>query len=141
RPRHHCIQTPYAKMEFDREEEWFKIGGSGFAVLMACLGAPIGIKASQDYDAPECLDKAPLWHKRLFLAALFGAELTTPATITGHGTVFCSAKMGMNKRPAHVESARTFLTGLGAWLEEFGVQTQAVLCDPGQAGVDGKCSE
>ncbi len=38
RDRHHLIRTPYAEVAFDREEEWFKVGNSGFAVLLACLG-------------------------------------------------------------------------------------------------------
>src|SRR5207244_1555102 len=52
RHRSHTIQTEYAEYRFERVEEWFKVGGSGFAVLLACLGAPVGNRARQDYAAP-----------------------------------------------------------------------------------------
>ncbi|MGH7169618.1 MAG: RtcB family protein, partial [Gemmataceae bacterium] len=140
RDRHHCIQTPYATVQFHREEEWFKIGGSGFAVLLACLGTPIGNKACQDYDAPAWLDAAPLWHKRLFLAALFGAELTTPATIADHGSVFGAPTLCMNKRVSRVASGRRFLQKLSAWLQLFGVDTQAIHARTEQMNKDGERS-
>jgi tRNA-splicing ligase RtcB len=141
RQRRHLIQTAYRGYEFERTEEWFKVVGSGFAVLLACLGAPVGKKPGQDYSAPAWLDGAPLWQKRLFLAALFGAELTTPATITGHDTVFGAPTLGMNKRPGFVASGRAFLGRVSAWLAEFGVQTQGILCDTAQQNADGKRSE
>lgn len=140
RPRHHCIQTTYAKIEFDREEEWFKIGGSGFAVLLACLGVPFGNKAHQDYGTPPWLDYAPLWQKRLFLAALFGAELTAPATITGHGTVFAAPTLCMSKRVSRVASGRRFLEKLSEWLRSFGVDTQAISVRTEQMNKDGELS-
>jgi tRNA-splicing ligase RtcB len=140
RDRHHVIRTPYAEVEFDREEQWFKVGSSGFAVLLACLGAPVGNKACQDYEAPPWLDAAPLWHKRLFLAALFGAELTTPATVTGHGTVFAAPTLCMNKRVSRVASGRRFLQQLSAWLERFGVATQAIAERQEQMNKDGERS-
>jgi tRNA-splicing ligase RtcB len=140
RDRHYTIRTPYAEVQFDREEEWFKVGGSGFAVLLACLGAPVGNKARQDYDAPPWLDAAPLWHKRLFLAALFGAELTTPATVTGHGTVFAAPTLCMSKRVSRVASGRRFLQQLSVWLDQFGVETQAIVERLEQRNKDGEQS-
>jgi tRNA-splicing ligase RtcB len=140
RDRHHIIQTTYAEVQFDREEEWFKVGSSGLAVLLACLGAPVGDKARQDYVAPRWLDAAPLWHKRLFLAALFGAELTTPATVTGHGTVFAAPTLCMSKRVSRVASGRRFLKQLSVWLEQFGVATQAIAERQEQMNKDGERS-
>jgi tRNA-splicing ligase RtcB len=141
RERRHTIQTAYAEYKFERQEEWFKVVGSGFAVLLACLGAPVGKKPQQDYAAPAWLETAPRWHKRLFLAALFGAELTTPATITGHGTVFGAPTLTMNKRPAYVASGQGFLTRLSTWLEEFGVATQSILSETAQTNADGQSSQ
>jgi tRNA-splicing ligase RtcB len=130
RDRHHTIQTPYAEYQFDRREEMFKVVGSGFAVLLVCLGAPVGNKVRQDYDPPAWLATAPAWHRRLFLAALFGAELTTPATVSGHGTVFGAPTLSMNKAAASVASGRNFLEGVSAWLAGLGVATQAILAGP-----------
>src|SRR5262249_47995006 len=108
---------------------WFKVVGSTFAVLLIALGTPTGKKAEQDYEAPRWLEKAPLWQKRLFLAALFGAELTKPKTVTGHDTVFGSPTLSMNKREEHAESGHRFLETLSRWLAEFDVQTQAIKSD------------
>src|SRR5262249_49514333 len=140
RTRQHVIQTAYAEYEFEREEEWFKVVGSGFALLLACLGAPIGKKTHQDYTVPQWLHTAPLWQKRLFLASFFGAELSTPATITDHGTVFGQPTLGMNKRPQYLASGREFLRQISAWLEPFGVVTYAILSDAAQENTDGERS-
>ncbi|HZU37251.1 MAG TPA: intein-containing RctB family protein [Gemmataceae bacterium] len=129
--RQHRISTAYAERQFERTEEWFKVVGSGLALLLACLGAPVGNKARQDYEAPAWLEQAPRWHKRLFLAAFFGAELTTPATIPGHGSVFGAPTIGMNKRLPYAASGRRFLEQLGTWVGEFGVRVQGLYeeCD------------
>jgi tRNA-splicing ligase RtcB len=129
RDRRHKIRTNYKEYEFDRTEEWFKVVGSGFALLLACLGAPVGRKTHQDYTAPRWLNAAPLWYRRLFLAGFFGAELTTPRTVTGHDTVFGQPTVGMNKRPAFVESGRQFLEHLATWLRQFGVETHPILTE------------
>lgn len=140
RDRHHKIQTQYAEYEFERTEEWIKVVSSGFAALLACLGAPVGSKASQGYIPPKWLDGSPLWHKRLFLAAHFGAELTTPATISGHGTVFGAPTLGINKRESHDQSGHFYLEKLSAWLAEFGVDTQTIIRDEVQKNPGGEQS-
>ncbi len=132
RLRHHKIRTPYRSYEFDRIEEDFRVRHTGFALLLTCLGAPAGQKPHQDYTAPVWLEAAPLWQKRLFLAAFAGAEMTTPATVTDHGTVFGTPVIGMNKLPAHLESGRQFLRQLSAWFEQFGVATQSILHEPAE---------
>ncbi|HZY85620.1 MAG TPA: RtcB family protein, partial [Gemmataceae bacterium] len=137
RDRHHSIPTVYGACQFERTEEWFKVVGSGFALMLACLGCPVGKKPEQDYSAPAWLEAAPRWQKRLFLAAFFGAELTTPATVTGHETVFGAPTLGMNKRADRVASGRLFLGRISAWLKELGVETQSLLHEAGQT-VEGK---
>ncbi len=140
RERQHAIRTAYADYRFERREEHIKVVGSGFAVLLACLGAPVGNKTRQSYEAPSWLDGAPAWQRRLFLAALFGAEMTTPAAVPGHGTVFGAPTLSMNKRAASLESGRRFLERLSHWLEGFEVVTQAIPCDPVQYNADGEQS-
>jgi tRNA-splicing ligase RtcB len=141
RQRQHAIRTSYAAYTFERTEEWFKVVGTGLAVLLACLGAPVGKKTHQDYDAPSWLDSAPLWQKRLFLAALFGAELTKPATITGHGTVFGAPTLSMNKHLPQVPSGRLFLEHVASWLKEFGVEMQAITTDAARDSARGERME
>ncbi|MGH7964777.1 MAG: RtcB family protein, partial [Candidatus Binatia bacterium] len=78
RHRAHRIETDYGMVDFKSTNVCFRVTSSAFAVLLALLGCPIGNKAGQDYAVPAWLLNAPLWHKRLFLASYFGAELQTP---------------------------------------------------------------
>jgi tRNA-splicing ligase RtcB len=137
RDRTHTINTTYKAYTFERTEEWFKVVGRGFAALLAALGAPIGAKPKRDYDAPAWLDRAPLWHKRLFLAALFGAELSAPATVPNHDTVFAAPVLSMSKRTAHVSSGERFLSHIAHWLNEFGVTVQKFGRRDEQQNLDG----
>jgi tRNA-splicing ligase RtcB len=141
RDRTHSIHNGYAEYQFERTEEWFKVVGTGFALLLACLGAPVGNKACKDYDAPSWLERAPLWQLRLFLAALFGAELTTPASMTGHGTVLAQPTLGMNKKPECVAGGKHFLERLSRWLARFGVETQSILLESLPSIGDGSGSQ
>jgi tRNA-splicing ligase RtcB len=134
RHKQHAITTAYKHYEFDRQEESFKVVGSGFAVLLACLGAPVGKKTRQDYSVPAWLETAPRWQKRLFLAAYFGAELTTPRTITGHDTVFAAPTLGLNKHVDHTDSGHAFLSQLSDLVAAFGVETQSILYEPPPVG-------
>src|SRR5262249_44794599 len=70
--------------------------------------------------------------------ALFGAELTKPATITGHGTVFAAPVLGMNKRVSVVESGRRFLQKLSNWLARFGGETQKIAARTEQVNAQGE---
>jgi len=75
RKRHHKINTFYGQYEFSNEEASCKVMSSSFAILLVSLGAPLGRKTEQNYRLPSWIFKAPLWQKRLFLAAFFGAEI------------------------------------------------------------------
>jgi len=123
RHRHHKIKTMYAVTEFQREEFWLKVGSRGFALLLAALGTPVGNKCRQPYNLPKWLFEIPLWQKRLFLAGLFGAELSAPKTMTGHGYNFYPPVLSMNKTGENVESGIEFLRGISRLLKEFDVDT------------------
>ncbi len=136
RQRTHNIKTTYKAYTFDRVESFCKVTSTAFASLMACLGVPVGKKPSQDYTAPGWLELAPLWQKRLFLAGLFGAELTKPATMSGHGKVMAQPVLSLNKRTETVPSGEQFLTQLARWLSLFGVETQSILQRDEQQNAD-----
>jgi len=121
RNREHCIKTTYNTYEFTTQEFSFKVCGSAFATLLVALGAPLGRKTTQDYEVPAWIFKAPLWQKRLFLAALFGAELSAPKTVTGHGYNFYAPALSMNKHEGFVDSGRIFMRGIADILAEFGI--------------------
>jgi len=123
RHRHHKIKTQYTVAEFEREEVWLKVNSRSLALLLAALGTPVGNKCHQSYDLPKWLFKAPLWQKRLFLAGLFGAELSLPKTMTGHGYNFYVPALCMNKTENSLESGRRFLLDLSNLLKEFDINT------------------
>lgn len=121
RDRHHKIRTAYETVEFDNKEFWLKVESNSFAMLMAALGMPTGNKCRQSYALPEWLFKAPLWQKRLFLAGFFGAEMSSPKTMKGHGYNFYCPTISMNKTAEHIESGRKYLEDIAKILNEFGV--------------------
>jgi tRNA-splicing ligase RtcB len=126
RSRKHSVETPYDHYDFERTEASFKVGSTSFAALMTALGVPAGNKAAQDYRVPSWLHDAPRWHQRLFLASLFGAELSAPSTMTNHGRNFYAPALSLNKRDEFAESGRQFLNDLSSLLNGFGVEPKAI---------------
>jgi len=126
RTRRHSMTTFYADYEFENTETGFKVVGSAFAALLAALGAPVGDKTTQDFRVPTWLDRAPLWQKRLFLAAFFGAELTAPKPFRERNYNFYAPVLSVSKREPYVASGRDFLRGIERLLAEFGVETKTI---------------
>src|SRR5262249_24564377 len=126
RRRSHKVETDYGIVEFDATNCCVRINSSAVAVLLALLGCPVGNKALQDYDVPSWLFEAPLWHKRLFLASYFGAELQTPRAYAERSRNFPGPLLTMQKQENHVESGRRFLTQIAALAREFGVVTRGI---------------
>lgn len=126
RERSHSIETTYDEYEFERTETWFVVRSTSFAALMHCLGAPLGRKTTQDYEVPAWLHAAPRWQQRLFLAALFGAELSSPQTVTDHGYNFQPPTLSMNKHEGYVDSGRRFLQQIAELLERFDVAVRPI---------------
>jgi len=126
RERDHTVETPYDHYDFERTETSFKVASTSFAAVMAALGVPVGDKAAQDYELPGWLRRAPQWHQRLFVAPLFGAELSSPSTLTNNGRNFYTPALSLNKREAFAESGRRFLEDLASLLRGFGVESKDV---------------
>jgi tRNA-splicing ligase RtcB len=124
RQRTHTIQTPYRAYTFEARESSFSVSSSAFVALLACLGAPLGNKAAQPYRVPAWLMHAPLWQQRLYLAALFGAELTAPSTLHRHPATFRAPVLSVNKRAPIVESGWAFLADIQAMLARFSVRAR-----------------
>ena len=102
RQRHHKINTFYGQYEFSNEETFCKVMSSSFAILLVSLGVPLGRKTNQNYHLPSWIFKAPLWQKRLFLAAFFGAELSTPKTMSNHKYNFYCPIISMDKKEGFI---------------------------------------
>ncbi|MCX5666238.1 MAG: intein-containing RctB family protein [Candidatus Omnitrophica bacterium] len=121
RERHHKIKTSYSLQEFDVKEFSLKVTSNSFALTMVGLGMPIGNKCRKPYKLPKWLFKAPLWQKRLFLAGFFGAEMSSPKTLTGHGHNFYCPTVSMNKTLDCAGNGRIFLEDIAKLLSEFGI--------------------
>ena len=126
RYRHHKIKTAYNTIKFERNEFFMHASSTGLAVLLAMLGMPTGNKCRQSYRMPQWLFTAPLWLKRLFLAGLFGAELSSPKTITNSPRNFYNPILSMNKTVEHIGSGREFLSDISNMLQEFNIATLTI---------------
>lgn len=126
RTRDHEINTYYSKVTFTREEHSFKVTSSSLAALLHCMGMPLGNKTSQEYLLPDWLSKLRLWQKRLLLASLFGAELSSPATMTGHGYTFYAPILSMNKRKEILQNGEEFLDQISMLLVDFGIDSSRI---------------
>ncbi|MFQ6049726.1 MAG: RtcB family protein, partial [Candidatus Paceibacterales bacterium] len=127
RKRNHTIKTPYSLYRFSNTEYSLRVGSSSLVLLLWVLGMPIGNKTNQDWVLPSWLFELPLWQKRLFLAAFFGAELSSPKTVTNHGFNFYSPVLGINKNEKYIKSGRRFLIQIAKILEEFGIKKRRVI--------------
>lgn len=137
RTRRHAIDTGYRSYEFDRIETWFKVRATGLVAVLAALGLPLGNKARSDWRLPAWIKRAPLWQKRLFLAALFGAEMNAPGTVTGHDYNFQPPTLSVNKGEAWVASGQEWLADIADLLAEFNVRTLPVERRIAQTNADG----
>lgn len=126
RQRQHKIKMAYSLIKFETEEFCLKVVSNSFAALMITLGMPAGNKCRHPYEFPKWLRNTPLWQKRLFLAAFFGAEMSSPKTLTGHGHNFYCPTVSMNKTEDCIENGRKFLEEMRLMLKEFGVSSYGI---------------
>lgn len=126
RCRHHKIKTFYGVYEFDQKETMLKSSSNALTMLLAALGTPIGNKCYKPYELPKWLFDATLWQKRLFLGGLFGAELSSPATMTNREYNFYCPTLSMNKTRYSLNSGYKFLQGISKLLSEFGISVNKI---------------
>lgn len=126
RERDHKINTRYGESKFSNIETSCKVTSSSFAVLMQALGLPIGNKARQSFSIPGWIKKAPLWQKRLFLASFFGAEMSSPKSLTENSYNLYCPILSLNKAEHLAENGRRFLEDISSMLDDFGVRTHKI---------------
>lgn len=124
RARTHKISTRYGLKKFVGVEHCFKVSASSFASLLVMLGAPVGDKTKAKFGVPSWIINAPKWIKKLYLAALFGAELTTPKNVYRYN--FYCPVLGINKSKESEKDGYKFLKQVSALLREFGVKTAKI---------------
>ncbi|MBO3841963.1 MAG: intein-containing RctB family protein [Candidatus Brockarchaeota archaeon] len=130
RARRHKVETKYDKYDFSTIEHSIKVCSRSLISLMVAMGVPLGNKASQNYELPEWLFRLPLWQKRLFLAAFFGAELSKPKTVTGHPFKFYMPILSQDKKKGHEEAGVKLLKQIALLLREFGVEVKKITIEP-----------
>jgi len=121
RNREHKIKTQYKEYEFSREETSLKNSSMALARLLKMLGTPTGNKAKKDYEVPSWIINSVKWHKRLFLASLFGAELSSPKTMTNNKFNLYGLIYSLNKKNSL--HGINFVNQLSVLLEEFEVKS------------------
>lgn len=129
RMRHHRIERSDGSYEFDYEETSFRTHSSALTALLHAMGLPVGNKARQNFVLPEWLFRVPRWQQRLFLAALFGAEMSTPSAVTGHGYNVSAPTFSVAKRKGFVQSGKVYAEQIRQLVRELGVRPRKVRQD------------
>lgn len=124
RERSHNLNSEYGSFFFTRTEDFMKNSSNSLALLLHLLGTPIGEKSKQDYAVPEWILKSPLWYKRLFLASLFGAEMSSPKTLTNNKFNLYGLVYSLNKRDK--QHGLQFINQISSLLEDFGVRNTLI---------------
>jgi tRNA-splicing ligase RtcB len=134
RTRETLITTPYASYKTTGHENHTHALSKSFCIFLNKLGVPIGKKTRVDYEVPSWVIRSPLWVKRNFLAGLFGAELTTPATLRRHPYTFAQLTLTVSKERARKRNGERFLLQVKKLLEEFGVASALIKPVPTSEG-------
>ncbi len=107
--------------EFVRTEASLKVSARSLAELLLALGYPRGKKTQVRLEVPHWISRLPLWLKRLFLAAYFGAEMSAPKTMNGYN--FYMPEVKVSRKQGKEVDGRRFLNELKRILNEFGVSS------------------
>jgi tRNA-splicing ligase RtcB len=126
RKRQHSVKNHYGKIyNFEFTEYSLHINSTALVILFHLLGAPIGKKTYCEFLIPVWLWRSPLWYKRLFLAAFFGAEMSKPATMNKYN--FYNPTLNINKLIPLKENGIKFLAEIKKLLREFGIRSSNIV--------------
>ena len=99
------------------------INSQSLTVLMKALGMPEGTKSKNPFKVPKWIKESNLLIKRLYLAGLFGAELTRPYQSRYEKYSFKPPKFSQNKIKSLEKDGEIFLLELASLLSEFNIKT------------------
>ena len=129
RTRSAKITSRYGTKTFQSTEHGFYVHARSLAALLMAMGVPRGAKASQGFTLPRWILRLPLWQKRLLLGALFGAELSTPAPVSGHAKTLASPLLTQSKHRDVVSHGIRFMRQISRLLDQFGVGCNPITID------------
>ena len=125
RKRSYNFTNLYGKTyHFSQIEYRVKINSASLAYLFVALGTPFGLKSHIPYRIPKWIFKCPLWQKRLFLGALFGAEPSEPKALNKYN--FYVPQLSIQKAKGLERNAKLFLRDIINLLTEFGIKTYKI---------------
>ncbi|MEK6924634.1 MAG: RtcB family protein [Nanoarchaeota archaeon] len=124
RERDHSINTRYGNVKFRNIEYSLHINSQEFNRLLEQKGLILGNKTRQEVRIPQWIKESKPIIKRLFLAGFFGAEMSTPKTLSK--TCFFCPTIDQNKIESLSQNARDFLIDLSLLLEEFGINNTKI---------------
>jgi tRNA-splicing ligase RtcB len=101
------------------------IPSQSLCVLLHSLGVPTGNKSRTPFALPKWLEHSPLWLKRLYLAGLFGAEMSKPI-VDKNGYSFAEPAFSQNKINYLEKENMNFMLGIINLLAEFGVNVNKI---------------
>lgn len=120
RDRNHKIDTVYGSIEFQRTEYSIRVTSRSFVKLLELLEMPIGNKTNQEFRVPKFIFNLKKWQKRLYLASLFGAEMSAPKSTKKFN--FYSLVLGLNKRTDKIQNCFDFMKDIENLLKEFQIE-------------------
>ncbi len=91
-------------------------------ILLHALGVPKGNKSFCSTRVPSWIKETPLWMKRLYLAGLFGAELSKPQQGPKELTSFKEPSFNQNKIEELEQELSSFMREIKELLSCFGVE-------------------
>ncbi len=100
------------------------VSAKSFRKLLEKLGAPKGKKTHTPFRVPQWIKELPLWMKRLYLAAYFGAEMNKPQTINGYN--FEQPFISITKIKELEQNGVEFLKDIADMLQEFNVKVLGI---------------
>lgn len=119
---------------------FFYVNASSLLILLFTLGIPKGKKVFQKYRVPRWIFKAPLWQKRLFIGAFFGAEFRIPHKRNTRKSMFNCPVSQMSKAEELISNGKLFLKDISKLVKEFGVKTIYINQRKKHISVEGKIS-
>jgi len=126
RQRSHSIDTFYGNVKFDTIENTLRVNMQSLFDILEALGLVLGNKVHNKFRIPDYLFKLALWQKRLFLASFFGAELSSPKTVTNHGYNFYGLVLSLNKSEKLLKNIDFFLKQIKLMLNDFGIESNII---------------
>lgn len=122
RERKSHITTAYRSYIIKGKEGSLRVYSSTLATLLKLLEIPVGNKTNQKFYVPSWVNKTIKWQKRLFLAAYFGAEMSSIKERIEARRNFNALHITITKDKKILSNGYVFLTQLKNILSEFGIE-------------------